>query len=379
MIKGLLKRNNEANNAFMYAKRADCPQPIVENPDVIMKTPPNKGSSKMIVERPSPIKKPLESLDSRNSLGRSRAQLSLETNKENEAGLRHQRPPRVPVLSKIQDHEKQTEAPDGTESSERKGNQETSYYERVVEPIEIELGPTLDLDLLLEVDYGRVIENEIFDHQPDFSGCLKNTEIRRALRAKMVDWMIEVLGNYHTTTSHQTFFLAVSIMDLYFKYAPRRIRESDLHLVGIASMFLASKYEDVYHIPLEDFVQRVGHDKFSAEDIKTVEWEILIALDYNVSFPTVLTYLERLIYKNFHEDSNNMLKNIKDAAIQILKMCMHDAPFMDYSPLTLALAVLCYCIKCYFFSLSEENSKNGNPIDLKTQESCLVIYIYKNE
>ncbi len=37
----------------------------------------------------------------------------------------------------------------------------------------------------------------------------------------MIDWMIEVLGNYHLYTSHQTFFLAVSIMDLYFKHSKK--------------------------------------------------------------------------------------------------------------------------------------------------------------
>ena len=159
-----------------------------------------------------------------------------------------------------------------------------------------------------------------------------------------------------------------------------------MHLSGVAAMFLASKYDDVYHIPLKDFVSRVSHDKFTAylsdmnfiflimirEDIKEKEWEILKAVDYNVSFPTVLNYLERLIYKNFHEDSCNMLQTIKDAAIHILKMCIHDYNITNFPPLTLALAVLCYCIKCYFYSLSEENNKFGNPIDLTEQENALV-------
>jgi len=31
----------------------------------------------------------------------------------------------------------------------------------------------------------------------------------------MIDWMIEVLGNYSETTSDATFFRSVSIMDYY--------------------------------------------------------------------------------------------------------------------------------------------------------------------
>lgn len=33
----------------------------------------------------------------------------------------------------------------------------------------------------------------------------------------MVDWMIEVFANYDKTVKEETYFRAVSIMDLYFK------------------------------------------------------------------------------------------------------------------------------------------------------------------
>ncbi len=33
----------------------------------------------------------------------------------------------------------------------------------------------------------------------------------------MVDWMIEVFSNYNTTTSHETYFRAITIMDKHFK------------------------------------------------------------------------------------------------------------------------------------------------------------------
>lgn len=36
-------------------------------------------------------------------------------------------------------------------------------------------------------------------------------------------------------------------------------------------MFIASKLEDIYHIPLSDFVNRVGHNKFTAFKIKAME------------------------------------------------------------------------------------------------------------
>lgn len=44
---------------------------------------------------------------------------------------------------------------------------------------------------------------------------LRRHKITPALRARMVDWMIEVLTNFKS--DDQTFFLAVSLLDRYFK------------------------------------------------------------------------------------------------------------------------------------------------------------------
>lgn len=57
----------------------------------------------------------------------------------------------------------------------------------------------------------------------------------------MVDWMIEVLSSYKMT--EETFFRSVKYMDIFFKKATKKLEVSDLHIIGVASMFMASKYE----------------------------------------------------------------------------------------------------------------------------------------
>jgi len=75
--------------------------------------------------------------------------------------------------------------------------------------------------------------------------------------------MLEVFGNYDKTSSNFTYFRAVTIMDQFIRKAKRRLLDSDLHLVGVASIFLASKLEDVYHIVLDDIYSKVAHKRFS--------------------------------------------------------------------------------------------------------------------
>jgi cyclin B len=104
--------------------------------------------------------------------------------------------------------------------------------------------------------------------EEDFKASLKNHLIKNNLRGKMIDWMLEVLGNYKETTSHETYFRAVNMLDLYLKKTWRKHVDSELHLIGIACMFIATKIEDINHIPLHDFVARVGHNKFSLRELK---------------------------------------------------------------------------------------------------------------
>ncbi len=39
----------------------------------------------------------------------------------------------------------------------------------------------------------------------------------------------------------------------------------DIHLLGISCMFLGTKIEDIYHIPLQEFVDKVGHQKYTSQ------------------------------------------------------------------------------------------------------------------
>jgi len=77
----------------------------------------------------------------------------------------------------------------------------------------------------------------------------------------MVDWIAEVLHTFKA--SNQTFFLAVDIMDRYFKQCAGPMKSADLHLVGVISMFIASKYEDVVPILMKTLVNKIGHGKFT--------------------------------------------------------------------------------------------------------------------
>lgn len=76
----------------------------------------------------------------------------------------------------------------------------------------------------------------------------------------MVDWMLEVLTTFKN--SDQTFFLAVGLMDRFYKQTEKTQASSDLHLTGVVSMFVASKYEDIVPLMMRTVINKIGHNKF---------------------------------------------------------------------------------------------------------------------
>lgn len=79
------------------------------------------------------------------------------------------------------------------------------------------IDPKEKLRTKLITEYGSDIESymKTLSEINSVSEChLRNHKITGVYRAKMIDWMVEVLSAFKC--SDQTFFLAVNIMDRYF-------------------------------------------------------------------------------------------------------------------------------------------------------------------
>lgn len=136
-------------------------------------------------------------------------------------------------------------------------------------------------------DYQRELEAE-----PAFSTaqCLGRHKVTPNLRARMIDWMIEVLTNFKC--DDQTFFLSVSLLDRYFKLK-QEVREiSDLHIIGVTCMFIASKYEDIYPLKMKMVYEKIAHKKLAIDKIKSLEMDILKTIKYRIPAPSSLDFLK---------------------------------------------------------------------------------------
>ena len=131
-----------------------------------------------------------------------------------------------------------------------------------------EYGSEIDRNLRrLEVENGGLNCGDVSAHQvandskPVHTTHLTRHGITEVGRARMIDWMFEVLTAFKM--SEQTFFLAVQYMDRYIAESPKLLDLTQLHLIGITCMFLASKIEDITPLFMQTIVIRIGHHRFS--------------------------------------------------------------------------------------------------------------------
>jgi hypothetical protein len=166
------------------------------------------------------------------------------------------------------------------------------------------------------------------------------------IRAKMIDWMVEVLCSYKC--SNHTFFVAVYYLDAFFKYTEKKYDINDLHLAGVASMFLAAKFEEIYPLRIKVVHEKIAHKKFSKEEIRDKETEMISALDFNCCPVTLLSFIEcSLSHINMKEVLPAKLNShLEKLCVYIAKMVMHDYEIINkFSPSYLSGACIYISLK----------------------------------
>lgn len=123
--------------------------------------------------------------------------------------------------------------------------------------------------------YGGVIFSFMKSEEKQYinPNILSKHMISPEIRTKMVDWIIEVFSVF--AFSDQTFFLAVHILDTYIWKSPEKLLDKDIHLIGMTSMLISSKFEESHPLRLDFVYEKIGYKTFTKEQIVNKELEIL--------------------------------------------------------------------------------------------------------
>jgi hypothetical protein len=106
-------------------------------------------------------------------------------------------------------------------------------------------------------------------------------EVTKEYRTKMMDWMVEVCTSFKC--SNRTYFLATQVFDKYIirvRQLGKTLQNKDVHVIGVTSMYLASKYEDIFPLHSKIVSDKIAHKAIPAKDILRKEQEFLWAFDF---------------------------------------------------------------------------------------------------
>ncbi|GKT36155.1 Cyclin like protein [Aduncisulcus paluster] len=179
---------------------------------------------------------------------------------------------------------------------------------------------------LLEQETRYAAPADYLDHQP---------ALTHKMRSVLVDWISEV----HTRLklANESFFHAVTIVDRFL--AVKKVAKKSLQLVGIASLLIASKFEESYTPSVKDFVYMGGEDSYSRAELLDMERVILNTLQFTLSNPTAITFLRRFARVGSMSNRDRYL------AFFLAELCQIEYKMLRYKPSEVAATCVYYSHK----------------------------------
>ena len=117
------------------------------------------------------------------------------------------------------------------------------------------------------------------------------------MRIVLLNWLVDVHMKYHLMPS--TLFITINILDQYLSV--RNIQRSQLQLLGIAALWIAAKYEEIYQIPKlsnlgthNTYLVYICDSAYTVSEILAMEALILLECQFNILQPTSLSYFDLL-------------------------------------------------------------------------------------
>lgn len=196
--------------------------------------------------------------------------------------------------------------------------------------------PQMATDYVNEIyAYMRQLEDDQCVKQ-NYLEELGKVAIKPKMRNLLVDWMVEVHSQF--SLLQETLYLSVAILDRYLQVKAGSLTTKQLQLVGVSSMLLAAKYEEMYPPEIADFVY-ITDQAYTESQIRKMEIAIFASLDFDLGRPLPLNFLRRNSKAGFVDATvHTLAKYVMELALVEYKLC-HVAPSV------LAAASLAFAIR----------------------------------
>ena len=183
------------------------------------------------------------------------------------------------------------------------------------------------------LDVSRTLYESEEENLPNSDYMINQTDINCNMRAILIDWLIYI--QFKLKYSIETLNLTVNLIDRYLEKVT--VNRKDLQLVGISSMLIACKYEELTVPKINDLVF-ITDNAYVHSEVLSMEFRILTVLNFNLTFVSPVHFIE-----NYSRELTLSIKETCKAKF-LLEMSLIDYKFIQIKPSVLSAAA-CFLVK----------------------------------
>ena len=138
------------------------------------------------------------------------------------------------------------------------------------------------------------IEKEQYNNYSFDNIVTIQNDIKEPMRCILIDWIISLQNKFFKKS--KTLFLTINLIDRYLSKKP--ILRSKFQLLGVSSLFIAFKYEEIYMKNILDFVELTAR-AFDKNEILDMEKTIIDLVEFDLDLPLSNEFFDILstVYK----------------------------------------------------------------------------------
>ncbi|XP_059636409.1 putative cyclin-A3-1 [Cornus florida] len=194
-------------------------------------------------------------------------------------------------------------------------------------------------------------------------------DVTSNMRGILVDWLVEVAEEYNLLSD--SLYLTISYIDRFLSM--KVLNRQRLQLLGVSSMLIASKYEEISPPHVEDFCY-ITDNTYTKEEVVKMEADILKSLKFEMGNPTIKTFLRRF-NSVAQEDYGTPNLQLEFIGYYLAELSLLEYGCLKFPPSLVAASVIFlsrFTIQSKFhpWSLALQQYSGYKPADLK---ECVLI------
>ncbi|KAL0928101.1 hypothetical protein M5K25_002341 [Dendrobium thyrsiflorum] len=155
------------------------------------------------------------------------------------------------------------------------------------------------------------------------------SDITSKMRSILVNWLIEVHHKYQLM--EESLFLMIELLDRLLSIV--NIKKNELQLFGLATLLLASKYEDYWHPKVDELIS-LSANQYTRDEMLGMEIFILKKLKFRLNVPTPYVFMLRFL-RAAQSD-----KKLEDLAFYLIELCLVENESLKYKPSLLCASAI---------------------------------------